>query len=143
VVIGPPLSGSRWVVGGGRCLPPSYHRTATLSVNGAFHAPERFAIDFVQLSADRRLFHGPLSDLRSYRYFGAEILSVADGVGPVGPRDDVPEQTPPTFPADATPRPLAATMRSSTSGMDTLRSTPICSRTASGFTSESTSGDDE
>lgn len=101
VVIGPPLAGARWVVGGGCCFPASYHRTATLPVNGAFHAPERFAIDFVQLRADRRMFSGPLSDLHSYRYFGAKVLSVADGVV-VGLQDGLPEQTPPNFPANAT-----------------------------------------
>jgi hypothetical protein len=101
VVIGPPLSGARWVVNGGCCFPASYHRTATLPVNGAFHAPERFAIDFVQLGTDRKLLHGPLSSLHSYRYFGSKVLSVANGVV-VGLQDGLPEQTPPNFPANAT-----------------------------------------
>ncbi len=101
VVIGPPLSGARWLVNGGCCFPASYHRTATLPVNGAFHAPERFAIDFVQLGTDRKLLHGPVSDLRSYRYFGSKVLSVANGVV-VGLQDGLPEQTPPNFPANAT-----------------------------------------
>lgn len=101
VVIGPPLSGAGWVVGGGCCFPASYHRTATLPVNGAFHAPERFAIDFIQLRADHTLLSGALSDLHSYRYFGAKVLSVADGVV-VGLQDGLPEQIPPNFPANAT-----------------------------------------
>jgi hypothetical protein len=102
VVIGPPLAGARWVVAGGCCFPPSYHRTATLPVNGTFYAPERFAIDFVQLLPDHRLYSGPLSDLHSYKYFGAKVLSVAAGVV-VGVQDGEPEQTPPHFPANAVP----------------------------------------
>src|SRR5205823_1513598 len=58
VVLDPPLAGDGWLVGGGCCAPPSYHRTATLAVNGAFSAAQRFAIDFVQLDAAGRLFSG-------------------------------------------------------------------------------------
>lgn len=101
VVVGPPLVGARWVVGGGCCFPASYHRTATLPVNGTFHGPERFAIDFVQLRDDNTLFSGPLSDLSSYAFFGSKLLSVADGVV-VGRQDGQPEQTPPDFPAGGT-----------------------------------------
>jgi hypothetical protein len=35
IVVAPPLKGKRWVVGGGCCAPPSYHRGATLPINGA------------------------------------------------------------------------------------------------------------
>ncbi len=80
VVITPPLKGPRWVVGGGCCATISYHRGATLSINGQVHVAERFAIDFVQLSDNGSLASGPAAALASYRYFGAEILSVADGV---------------------------------------------------------------
>jgi hypothetical protein len=91
------------VIGGGCCFPASYHRTATRPVNGAFHAPERFAIDFIQLRPDNTLLSGPASDLHSYQYFGAKVLSVADGVV-VGLQDGLPEQTPPNFPPNATAR---------------------------------------
>ena len=101
VVIGPPLEGGRWLVGAGCCFPPSYHRAATLPVNGAFHAPERIAIDYVQLNNDNKLFSGPVGDLSSYAYFGAHVISVADGVV-VGRQDGLPEQTPPNLPANAT-----------------------------------------
>ena len=73
VVLDPPLAGRRWLVGGGCCFPPSYHRTATLPVNGAFHAAQRFAVDFVQLDAEGQLFTGPREDLQSYAYYGATI----------------------------------------------------------------------
>ena len=50
MVIAPPLKGSRWVVGGGCCTPYSYHRGATLPINGGIRVAERYAIDFVQLN---------------------------------------------------------------------------------------------
>jgi hypothetical protein len=98
VVLDPPLAGARWMAAGGCCFPPSYHRTATLPVNGAFHASQRFAIDFVQLDAQGRIVDGPLDQLASYPYFGAEVHAVADGVV-VRRLDDLPEQTPPTLPS--------------------------------------------
>ena len=101
VVIAPPLKGSNWVAGGGCCAPPSYHRGATLPINGAMHVAERFAIDFVQLNDKNMLITGPIEKLSSYAYFGDEIYSVADGTV-VGTEDGLPEQVPGKLPADAT-----------------------------------------
>ena len=94
VVIGPPLAGSRWVAGEGCCSPPSHHVAFVGAVNGSFYNPQRFAIDFVQLDASGKLYSGPFSDLRSYHFFGAPVLSVAAGVV-VGLQDGFPEETPP------------------------------------------------
>jgi Peptidase family M23 len=101
VVIAPPLKGSNWVAGGGCCAPPSYHRGATLPINGAIHVAERFAIDFVQLNDKNMLIAGPMETLSSYAYFGDEIYSVADGTV-VGTADGLKEQVPGKLPADAT-----------------------------------------
>ena len=101
VVIAPPLKGSNWVAGGGCCAPPSYHRGATLPINGAIHVAERFAIDFVQLNDKNMLIAGPMEKLSSYAYFGDEIYSVADGTV-VGTADGLQEQVPGKLPADAT-----------------------------------------
>jgi hypothetical protein len=101
VVIAPPLRGSHWVAGGGCCAPPSYHRGATLPINGAIHVAERFAIDFVQLNDKNMLIAGPMEKLPSYAYFGDEIYSVADGTV-VGTADGLKEQVPGKLPADAT-----------------------------------------
>jgi murein DD-endopeptidase MepM/ murein hydrolase activator NlpD len=59
--------------------------------------PERFAIDFIRLDQEDRLFSGPIGDLKSYRYYGVPVLSVADGTV-VGTHDGEPEQVPPNFP---------------------------------------------
>jgi hypothetical protein len=101
VVIDPPLRGARWVVGDGCCARRSAHRGAVLPVNGAFHVAERFAIDFVQLDERGRLFDGPGDALSSYKYYGAEILSVADGVV-AATMDGLPENVPGRLPAVVT-----------------------------------------
>ena len=107
VVIAPPLKGPRWVIGGGCCAPPSYHRSATLPINGALRVAERFAIDFVQLNDKDALADGPPPDqLTSYAFFGDEILSVADGTV-VAAEDGQPEQVPGKLPDDATIRTAA------------------------------------
>jgi hypothetical protein len=101
VVIDPPLAGDRWLVGGGCCFPPSYHRTATLPVNGAIYAAQRFAIDFVQLDAAGTTVDGPIEALTSYPYYGTPVHAVADGVV-VRTLNDLPERTPPNLPTDTT-----------------------------------------
>ena len=101
IVIAPPLKGARWVAGGGCCTPYSYHRGATLPINGSVHVAERFAIDFVQLNDQNQLNSGPIDQLSSYAYFGEEIYAVATGTV-VGMEDGLPEQVPGKLPADAT-----------------------------------------
>jgi hypothetical protein len=101
IVLGAPLRGDHWLAGGGCCFPPSYHRGATLPVNGAIHAPERFAIDFVQLDENGKLYEGPVNELSSFAYFGAELLAVADGTV-VRIQDGLPEQVPGSFAPGAT-----------------------------------------
>lgn len=67
-------------------------------INGKVWAAERFAIDYVQLGADRKLFSGDKAKVESYPYFGAEIHAVADGPV-VAVLDGLPEQTPGTAPS--------------------------------------------
>ena len=105
IVLDPPLVGDRWLVAVGCCFPPIIHRTATLPVNGAFHAAQRFAIDFVQLDADGRLFTGPKDKLSSYAYYGAEIHAAAGGVV-VDVMNDVPDTVAGKFPENPTPQTL-------------------------------------
>jgi hypothetical protein len=93
LVIAPPLRGARWLVANGCCAELNPHRGAMVPIEGALRFPERFAIDFVQLDAQGRLFHGPRDQNASYAGFGAEIRSVADGVV-VQVRDGLPNQTP-------------------------------------------------
>lgn len=95
-----PLRGGRWVAGSG-CCTFNPHRGATLAIDGTVHAPERYAIDFVQLNPEDRLFSGPLNDLSSYAYYGTRIHA-ARGGRVVGVVDGLPEQVPGALPAGAT-----------------------------------------
>ena len=99
VTVAPPLRGPGWVAVNGCCNAANSHRGGIVLIDGNLRAVERFAIDFVQLGPDRRLFVGPLENLSSYRYFGADVRSVADGTV-VRTHDGEPEQTPPNGPAD-------------------------------------------
>jgi Peptidase family M23 len=93
VVIAPPLKGPRWVAAGGCCDTITYHRGATLPINGTIRVAERYAIDFVQLNDNNKIASGPIDQLSSYAFFGREIYSVADGTV-VAMADDRPEQVP-------------------------------------------------
>lgn len=93
VVIDRPLRGARWVVSSGCCAALNPHRSTVQPMNGAFHVPERFAIDFVQLDAEGRLFQGPPDELSSYPFYGADVVSVAPGVV-VRIQDGLPDNTP-------------------------------------------------
>jgi hypothetical protein len=99
VVAGAPLVGARWVAVNGCCAEVTSHRGALLPINGGLHLSQRFAIDFVQLGADGRLFVGPPDALTSYRYYGTPVLSVAPGVV-VRVRDGLPDNVPGTLPPD-------------------------------------------
>jgi len=90
VVIAPPLVGPNWV-DANSCCDMTPHRIALNPLDGQLWAAERFAIDYVQLSGDMRLFSGDKARLESYPGFGADIHAVADGTV-VGVLDGLPEQ---------------------------------------------------
>ena len=92
VVISAPLAGPKWLDGNG-CCDMGAHRMALNPINGQLWAAERFAIDYVQLGPDGRLFTGDQAKVESYPYFGADILAVADGPV-VAAVDGLPEQVP-------------------------------------------------
>lgn len=77
-VIAPPLVGQNWV-DANSCCDMTPHRMALNPLNGQLWAAERFAIDYVQLLGDRRLFNGDKTKPESYPGFGADIHAVADG----------------------------------------------------------------
>lgn len=101
VVVEPPLRGPRWYVANGCCAEINAHRAAILPINGTLDVPERFAIDFVQLNPDLRLFTGDGKQLADYAYFGEKIYAAADGVI-VGILDGLPDNPPGTFPDNPT-----------------------------------------
>lgn len=92
IVVAPPLTGAGWLDVNG-CCGVSAHRGALNPINGQAWAAERFAIDYVQLTPDGRLFTGASTDLASFPYFAADIHAVADGAV-VAVVDGMPEQVP-------------------------------------------------
>src|SRR5581483_367789 len=92
VVVSAPLRGPDWLVANGCCDVFYPHRTA-LAINGTLSIPEKFAIDFVRLDRDHRLFSGRIEQLSSYAYYGIAVYSVADGTV-VEVEDGAPEQVP-------------------------------------------------
>ena len=130
IEVGRPLRGSRWVAANGCCDPINAHRGATLSIDGTVRAPERFAIDWVQLAPSGRLFEGPINQLSSFAYFGDPIHSVAKG-RVVSVRDGMPEQTPGVLPSGQTVQTRAATTSWSGSPASASPFTRTCSPAAS------------
>lgn len=92
VVVSSPLRGPNWLDGDG-CCGLSAHRGALNPINGQLWGAERFAIDWVQLNDENKVFTGPQDKLESYAYFGADIHAVADGPV-VAVVDNLPEQVP-------------------------------------------------
>ena len=78
VVIGPPLRGAGWaacVVGA-----DGYHRKTVMPIGGTWVAPERWAVDWIQLGEGNNLLTGALEKNESYPQYGKDILAVTDGV---------------------------------------------------------------
>ncbi|MBV9638918.1 MAG: M23 family metallopeptidase [Mycobacteriaceae bacterium] len=90
VTLSPPVSGPSWVDADG-CCDMSAHRMAVNPLNGQLWAPERFAIDYIALTPDGRLFIGDKTKLESYPYYGADIHAVADGAV-IAAVDNLPDQ---------------------------------------------------
>ena len=96
-VISPPLAGPKWL-DGNSCCDMTAHRMALNPINGQLWAAERFAIDYLQLDAEGRVFTGDKAKVESYPYFGADILAVGDGPV-VAALDGLPEQAPGVTPS--------------------------------------------
>jgi murein DD-endopeptidase MepM/ murein hydrolase activator NlpD len=76
-VLRAPLRGATWIAF--NSLGGDDHRRALNPVDGRVRIAQRFAIDWMCLGPDGRLFHGdPKSNANFYDY-GAEVLAVADG----------------------------------------------------------------
>lgn len=97
-VITSPLRGPNWFDANGCCDEVTPHRGSANPVNGEFYFAERFAIDWVQLDEEKRLYTGDQTKVESYPYYGAEVHAVADGVV-VATLDGEPTQTPGASPA--------------------------------------------
>ena len=102
VSLAPPLRGKRWLAANGPSN-DTHHRRSWLSYEGRALVPERFAVDFLRLTATDEMAHGNLANNRSYPGYGAEAIAVADGRVAVV-KDGIPDNVP----ADRAPSGLAA-----------------------------------
>lgn len=108
VVVGMPFRGDGWVAGDS-VNPGGTHRRTVIPVRGddghlvegEFHVPERYAIDWVVVDGEARRAIGPVNDNASYLAYGQQVIAVADGVIS-RTRDGMPEQTPPKNPPEET-----------------------------------------
>jgi murein DD-endopeptidase MepM/ murein hydrolase activator NlpD len=96
VVISPPLSGERYIAADS-CCDASRHTRAALPVNGSVWIAQRYAVDWEQLDADGRIYHGPQTDLKSYTIYGRNVLAVSDATV-ASSIDGLPNQVPGKMP---------------------------------------------
>src|SRR5215475_3166142 len=66
LTIAPPLQGDDWVAANGSGAIISPHRYTVQPTNGTLRSPEHFAIDFVRLDAQGRLYTGDLADVHNW-----------------------------------------------------------------------------
>jgi hypothetical protein len=90
--VSPPLRGGPWLAGGGPAN-TSGHRRTYLPLQGAAMLSQRFAIDWVRVTADGNTWKGDEKDNRSHLAYGEEVLAVADAVVS-SIQDGVPENVP-------------------------------------------------
>lgn len=109
VILDPPLRGDNWVAFDGCCDALTAHRGAVMAVNGRIRVPERFAIDWVRLDGDGKVFSGDGTRLEDFAYYGTEVHSVADGTV-VNLYDGAEAQTPNAEPTGITTESIGGNM---------------------------------
>jgi hypothetical protein len=77
VVLGPPLEGPGWVAVNG-CCDSTTHMRSIQPVNGSLYLAQRFAIDWMKIDEENRLFVGAPKDVNSYFGYGQNVLAVAN-----------------------------------------------------------------
>ena len=91
-VISAPFRDGSWIAGNGPAN-TSIHRRASVLAGGGSYMPERFAIDWMKLGVDGKVWHDDRSVNANYYCYGTEVLAVADGVV-ASIKDGIPENTP-------------------------------------------------
>ena len=103
ITLSPPLRGDGWVDGNGCCAIIGAHRFTIIPGSGSLYAPQRFAIDYLQIDAQGRAWVGTVTHVTDWRGFGAEVRSAAPGqvVSAVdGYDDNIPGEGPKITPAN-------------------------------------------
>jgi murein DD-endopeptidase MepM/ murein hydrolase activator NlpD len=95
-VLGPPLSGEG-IIAADACCDAVRHTRAILAINGQPYVAQRYAVDYEKVDAQGRVYVGERVDPSSYTIYGDQAVAAAEGTV-VGAMNDLPEQTPGTFP---------------------------------------------
>jgi hypothetical protein len=128
-VVRAPVRGSAWIAF--NALYNDTHRRAFVPVDGKERIAQRFAIDWMCLGPDGRLFHGDSKSNANFYDYGAEVLAVADAqISDL--KDGLPENAGSNEPSTRhiTLTISSAIIWSSISATDALPSTHTCSRAA-------------
>jgi murein DD-endopeptidase len=96
VPLGAPVHGGPWVAVRGPS-PASGHRLSLVALDGVVGVPQRFAVDWVRLGDDGRLFRGEGHTVADWFSYNAPVVAVADGTV-VLVRDGMADTTPRTPP---------------------------------------------
>jgi len=95
LVVGSPLRGGPWVAANApRPDAVPGHNRLLFPRGGRMVMPQRFAVDWVRLGDDGRLWRGSIADNGSWSSYGQDVLAVAGGVV-TAVKDSLPENTPP------------------------------------------------
>ena len=98
-VFGPPFEGSGWVAVNG-CCDSFTHVRSDLAVNSKIHISQRYAIDWMQVDSENRLYVGDPQKLDSWTGYGENILAVSNAEV-VRVVDRFPDQIPFILPTEA------------------------------------------
>lgn len=90
--LGPPVEGGLWVAVRGPS-PASGHRLSLVALDGVARVPQRFAVDWVRLGADGRLFRGEGNAPTDWVSYDVPVLAVADATVALV-RDGMPDSAP-------------------------------------------------
>lgn len=91
-VLAPPLRGGSWLASQG-CCTASGHVSALYGLDGQLQAAERYAIDWIEIGPDGRVFQGDPAVLSNWYGYGEPVYSASAGVV-TEVENDLPDQTP-------------------------------------------------
>lgn len=94
---GPPLEGSGWVVVNG-CCDSFTHVRSVLAVNSKLHISQRYAIDWIKVDEENRLYVGDPQILDNWEGYNENVLAVSDAKV-IRVVDRFPDQVPFILPA--------------------------------------------
>lgn len=91
-ILDPPFRDGMWLAGNGPAN-DSVHRRALIAALGRARIAQRFAIDWVKLGDDGRMFRGDPTQNASWYGYGEDVLAAGDGVV-TEVKDGIPDNVP-------------------------------------------------